>query len=127
MSAYDSKYAQNQGACKGHWQGTPDGGTNPGKDKCWACKYGCAVLCLLAIKGTDPDEANIKANVNKSADCTWSGRPSQKTAPPPRFIAGIGGHFVIVVSEKDKDTYNIWDPDGGKDRVLPKKDCVSFH
>lgn len=116
--SYDKKYVQNHVKCSGHWTGTPPGATNPGAGKCWACKYGCAVLCVLAITDAEPNETNVKANVNGSGDCKWFGFKS--VSKPSNFpaIAGTGSHYVILVSETGNN-YNVWDPSGGKSLTVP--------
>ncbi|KAK9763401.1 hypothetical protein K7432_009945 [Basidiobolus ranarum] len=112
LKDYADCYVQNQGACKGHLKKAPKQGTNV-EPKCWCCTYGCAVLCLLALKDLTPDEKNINNHVNDSADCTWKGY-SKRTLKPSTFpcIGKLKGrqHFVIIHNEK----YDVWDPSGGK-------------
>ena len=117
---YASKYVQNKGHCSGHWKGKPPGTSYTG-DGCWACAKGCAVLCLLALKGKEPDETNIKANLNSSADCTWSGFTGTTEKFPA--IMGVGGHFVV----QENSAGDVWDPSGGKSAKISSYTVASKH
>ncbi len=84
------------------------------KSGCWACAKGCAVLCYLALKGLEPDEANITSNLNATADCTWKGMKHSKTPGNFPCVAQVTGrhggiHFVIV-----DEAGSAFDPDAGE-------------
>jgi hypothetical protein len=88
--SYPIAYKQNQGHCSGHWKGKPHGTSYTGTG-CWACAKGCAVLCYLALKGLEPDEANITSNLNATADCTWKGMKHSKTPGNFPCVAQVTG------------------------------------
>ena len=83
---------------------------------------GCAVLSLLALKGLEPNEANIKANINSNADCTWSGYNGSTVSYP--YIAKVGSsHFVIVENSEGI----VWDPNGGKASQISQYSITGRH
>jgi hypothetical protein len=122
--AYATKYVQNQGNCTEHWKGKPSGSSYKG-DGCWLCAKGCAVLCILALKGLDTTEVNVKPYLNGSADVLWGKAGLKSTAKDDvsyPCIANVGGHFVIV---KDSDG-NVWDPNGGRKTKLSSYTVTAY-
>jgi hypothetical protein len=113
-----SPYAQKQGANPhpAHWQGKPPGTSYTGSG-CWCCAKGCAILCVLKLKGSAPNEANIKAYLNASADVKWADAGLSKSAtivaPSVGKVSGKDHYCHIAGMNKD-GSFAVFDPDGGQ-------------
>ena len=112
-----------------HWCGDPHIPPREGwdcplsssdKNKCWFCKYGCAVSSYLHSVGKEPNEQNIKNCVNNNADMNWEkfGYRYGDTYHDNCFgkIIKSDGHthFVHIMKVYDDGSCDIFDPNGGR-------------
>ena len=112
-----------------HWCGDPHNPPREGwacpqfigdQNKCWFCKYGCAVSSYLHFLGEYPNEENIKDCVNDNADMNWQKFGYNYGEIPHdncfgKIIKNDGGtHFVHIMKIYDNDKCDIFDPNGGR-------------
>ena len=111
-----------------HWCGDPHNPPREGwacpqikgdGNKCWFCKYGCAVSSYLHFIGKYPNEENIKNCVNDDADMDWQ-RFGYKYGETPhdncfgKIKKNNGGtHFVHIMKIYENGECDIFDPNGG--------------
>ena len=112
-----------------HWCGDPhipqrEGWDCPLNDsdtnKCWFCKYGCAVSSYLHFTGEVPNEENIKKCVNSNADMDWGkfgyyyGNSYHDNCFGKIIKSDGSTHFVHIMRIYEDGTCDIFDPNGGR-------------
>ena len=112
-----------------HWCGDPhipqrEGWDCPLNDsdtnKCWFCKYGCAVSSYLHFTGEVPNEENIKKCVNSNADMDWGkfgyyyGYSYHDNCFGKIIKSDGSTHFVHIMRIYEDGTCDIFDPNGGR-------------
>ncbi|KAH3764877.1 hypothetical protein Pelo_3300 [Pelomyxa schiedti] len=124
---YARMYVQNQGGCSGHWTGKPVGTCYTGSG-CWACAKGCAILCVLALEGLEPNRDNITTRLNGNADVVWAGFTQGPTGGHFPAIVKLASrqHYVIVTGQTNSG-YQIWDPSGGSTYVTTDLSLTDHH
>eukprot|EP01092_Planopodium_desertum_P005498 TRINITY_DN23059_c0_g1_i1.p1 TRINITY_DN23059_c0_g1~~TRINITY_DN23059_c0_g1_i1.p1 ORF type:complete len:132 (-),score=1.15 TRINITY_DN23059_c0_g1_i1:41-436(-) len=129
--SYGKEYAQQHSrpaGTHGHWEGTPAGSSYKGT--CWCCARGCAALCITAIRGETPIQANITKYLNASADVVWA-KAKLVAASKASHFPCIGqlaarSHFIILTGDGGT-SYTAWDPDGGKVTKLAKSTIAQVY
>ena len=123
MDKYRQVSANKNNCQQGHWTGTPPGGSGSG---CWLCQYGCAVLAYLYWQGKEPNETNVTAVLNSSADVVWSkmgiSKHTEFQSPCIRKLSSRQ-HYVYI---KD-DNYNVFDPGKRSNTSMKKTDFACYY
>jgi len=113
-------YAQIGGRPAGtheHWEGIPRGSSL--RSGCWLCRYGCAVLSTLKLKGLYPSKENVERYLDSNADMVWSWaglRYSDEIVAPSVGKVSGRSHYVYIQRESG-GSFTIYDPDGGRYRT----------
>ena len=128
------KYGQHR-----HWCGDPHRPPREGydcpkdandKNRCWFCKFGCAVSCFLRLNGQIPNEENIKNAVNDNADMDWIKFGYEYAKVPHDNCIGKfkeKSHFVHIIKVyEDDNKCDVYDPNGGVYTTMNLTDFSEF-